>query len=193
TARSLRSQRSHMFGFLSDEVATTPYAGKIIQGAQDAAWDSKKMLLIVNTDRRTDIESAAIEMLLERQVAGIIYATMFHRQVAPPLALSHVPVVLLDCFVEDRSLPSVVPDEVRGGRAATEVLIQKGHRRIGFLNNIDPIPASFGRFVGYKQALADYAIAFDEALVETGESTARGGYDAALVLIHRSAPTALFC
>src|SRR5262249_37293577 len=73
TARSLRSQRSHMFGFLWDEVATTPYAGKIIQGAQDAAWDSKKMLLIVNTDRRTDIESAAIEMLLERQVEGIIY------------------------------------------------------------------------------------------------------------------------
>src|SRR5438034_2325023 len=89
-ARSLRSQRSHMIGFLSDEVATTPHAGKIIQGAQDAAWDSNKMLLVINTGRHTEIEAAAVEMLLERQVEGIIYATMYHRSVTLPLALSHV-------------------------------------------------------------------------------------------------------
>src|SRR6266542_641584 len=113
-ARSLRSQRSHMIGFLSDEVATTPHAGKIIQGAQDAAWESNKMLLVINTGRHTDIEAAAVEMLLERQVEGIIYATMYHRSVTLPLALSRVPVILLNCYVEDRSLPSVVPDELRG-------------------------------------------------------------------------------
>src|SRR5919202_4184065 len=65
-ARSLRSQRSHMIGFLSDEVATTPHAGKIIQGAHDAAWISNKILVVINTGRRAEIEVAAVEMLLER-------------------------------------------------------------------------------------------------------------------------------
>ena len=114
------------------------------------------MLLVINTDSNPDIERVAVEMMLERQVEGLIYATMYHRSVTLPAALRQVPTVLLDCYVEDRSLPSVVPDEVQGGRTATEVLLQKGHRRIGFINNVDPIPATFGRLEGYKQALASY-------------------------------------
>jgi LacI family transcriptional regulator len=37
-ARHMRTQRSQLIGFISDEVATTPYAGHIILGAQEAAW-----------------------------------------------------------------------------------------------------------------------------------------------------------
>jgi LacI family transcriptional regulator len=193
-ARGLRLQRSHMIGFLSDEIATTPHAGKILQGAQDTAWESNKMLLMINTGRHTDIEAAAVEMLLERQVEGIIYATMYHRPVTPPPALFQVPAVLLDCYAEDRSLPSVVPDEVQGGRTATEALLQKGHRRIGFINNVDPIPATYGRLEGYKQALAAYGIPFDAGLVCVGASSAAGGYRCALELMRLpEPPTALFC
>ena len=193
-ARSLRSQRSHLIGFISDEVATTPYAGQIIQGAQDAAWAGNKMLLVINTGRRAEIENAAVEMLLERQVEGIIYATMYHRPVTPPPALLQAPAVLLNCYVEDRSLPSVVPDEVQGGRTATEALLQKGHRRIGFLNEIDPIPASFGRLEGYKQALAAYDVPFDPQLVCVESTSAAGGYRCTMKLMQLpDPPTALFC
>lgn len=193
-ARSLRSQRSHKIALISDEIATTPFAGQIIQGAQDAAWNNKKMLLVMNTARRADLENAAVEMLLEQQVEGIIYATMYHRPVTPPQALFQVPTVLLNCYVEDRSLPSVVPDEVLGGRMATEALLQKGHRRIGFINNIDPIPATYGRLEGYKQALAGYGLPFDPGLVCIGAGSAAEGYRCALELMRLPAPpTALFC
>jgi len=94
--------------------------------------------MIINTDNNLDIERAALKMMLERQVEGLIYATMYHRTVVLP-TITQVPVVLLDCFVADRSLPSVVPDEVQGGRTATDVLLQKGHRRIGFINEIGPL------------------------------------------------------
>jgi LacI family transcriptional regulator len=40
-----------------------------------------------------------------------------------------VPTVLLNCYSEYGSWASVVPDEVSGGRTATEVLLRKGHRR----------------------------------------------------------------
>src|SRR5690242_6359990 len=95
-----------------------------------------------------------------------VYSTMFHRSVAPPPAVSQVPVVLLDCYVDDRSLPSVVPDEVQGSRTATDVLLKKGHRRIGFINNVDPMPAQQDRLEGYKQALAAYDVPFDNRLVQ---------------------------
>src|SRR6202023_1015053 len=35
-ARHMRTQRSKVFGFISDDIATTPFAGQIIQGAQEA-------------------------------------------------------------------------------------------------------------------------------------------------------------
>lgn len=193
-ARGLRLRHSQTIGLISDEIATSSHAGKIIQGAQDAAWAQTKMLLVINTGNNPQLERAAIDMMLERQVEGLIYATMYHRMVVPPLALAQVPTVLLDCYVADRSLPSVVPDELQGGRTATELLLHKGHRRIGFINEVGPLPGMFGRLEGYKQALASYGLPFDPALVRTGTVIAPEGYRCALELMRLDEPpSALFC
>jgi LacI family transcriptional regulator len=193
-ARNMRTQRSNFIGFITDEIATTPFAGATIKGAQDAARSHGCILLLVNTEGVPEVENAAIESMLEHRVAGIAYATMYHRSVIPPTNLAEVPAVLLDCFSEDRSIASVVPDEVGGGRAATEILLSRGHRRIGFINDIDPIPATFGRLRGYQEALAAYGVAFDPNLVTTGRSDSHGGYDSALALMQRpDRPSALFC
>jgi LacI family transcriptional regulator len=166
----------------------------IIKGAQDVALAHGKLLLIVNTGSDATVKETAIEMMLERQVEGIIYAAMYHQEVAVPANMYEGPAILLDCFCADRSLPSVVPDEVQGGRTATEVLLNKGHRRIGFLNSVDPIPAAFGRLEGYKQALKAYDIPFDENLVRFHVTESRGGYLGTLELMQlREPPTAIFC
>ncbi|NTU81965.1 MAG: substrate-binding domain-containing protein [Chloroflexales bacterium] len=193
-ARGLRMQQSHLIGIISDQITTSPHAGRILQGAQDAAWAHSKMLLVVNTSDNLDIEHAALQMMLERQVEGLIYATMYHRQVLPPPALAQVPAILVDCYLADRSLASVVPDEVQGGRVATDLLLRKGHRRIGFINKVGPLPAMFGRLEGYKQALAAYGVPFDPGYVRAGTVIAQEGYCLALELLQLpERPSALFC
>lgn len=193
-ARNMRTQRSNFIGFITDVIAITPHAGAIIKGALDAARAHDKSLLLVNTEAAPAVEHEAIETMLEHRVAGLIYATMWHRPVDPPASLREVPTVLVDCFSPDRSLASVVPDEVGGGRTATEILLRKGHRRIGFINNVDPVPATVGRLQGYQQALAAYGVPFDAGLIRTGTSDARGGYAGALDLMQQTdRPTALFC
>lgn len=193
-ARALSQQRSHTIGFISDEIATSSHAGAIIQGAQDAAWANEKMLLVINTGGDQRLEQRAVEMMLERQVESLIYATMYHHPVVLPFNERDVPLVLLDCFVGDRSIPSVVPDEVQGGYIAVAALIARGHRRIGFINNIDPIPATSGRLEGYRQALTAAGIPFDPALVRVDMSTGAGGRRcAAELLALPERPTALFC
>ena len=193
-ARGLRSSRTHTIGFVTDQIAITPYAGKIFEGAQDVAWEHNKILVLVNTKGVPDVEQAAVDMLLEQQVEGIIYATMYHRAVNLPDSFREVPTVLLDCFSTDRSLPSVVPDEVSGGQQATEILLEKGHRRIGFINNKDQIPATTGRLEGYQKALSAYGVPFDESLVCADESIPNGGYRCTQKLMQLpDPPTALFC
>lgn len=193
-ARSLRSSKSQLIGFISDEIATTVHAVQIVRGAQDAAWDQDKLLLVVNTGGNQQIKNAAVRIMLEHQVDSIIYATMYHRIARPPAPLHGVPCVLVDCYAEDGSYPSVVPDEVQGGRTATETLLKKGHSRVGFLNNIDPIPANFGRLNGYRAALAAAGLPFDANLVTRSISSAAGGYEATLALMQQTdPPTAIFC
>lgn len=195
-AQGLRRKRTNTIGFITDEIATTPYAGQIIEGAQDAAWEYERILLVINTKKNPMIETQAIEMLMDRKVDGMIYATMYHRPVIPPKALREITTVLLDCFDEDRSYPSVVPDECRGGYEATQYLLEKGHRQIGFINNWHDIPATIGRLQGYRDALTDFGIILDERLVYTipNENESLQGYDGTQHLMRLpNPPTAIFC
>lgn len=194
TAKLLRTSRSHTIGFITDEIASTPFAGNIIKGAQDSAWSKDKILMIVNTGKNQKIMDSAIEMMLERQVEGIIYAAWSHQAVSPSAKLREVPAVLVDCYSTDRRWPSVVPDEVAGGRTATEALIDKGHQRIGFINLHLGLPATSGRLEGYKQALAEHGLDYEESLAPYSDGTANGGYRRALELVQISdPPTAIFC
>jgi LacI family transcriptional regulator len=193
-ARGLRAQRTHTIGFISDEIATTPYAGRTIQGAQDLAWEYQSLILLVNTSGDDEMRLAAINNILDRRVDAIIYATMYHRECHPPDIIHQVPTVLLDCFVADHSLPSVVPDEVLGGYQATRHLLQEGHKRVGFINDVHTVPAAIGRLQGYSQALAEFGLPFDDSLVTHGRSEQAGGYDGVMTLMSLDQrPTALFC
>lgn len=193
-AKGLRTSQSHTIGLISDEVAFTPYAGGIIKGAHDLSRANGKILVMVNTDGDPAAAASAAETMLARRVEGIIYTTMYHRAVHPPDSIKEVPAVLLNCYCADRSLPSVVPDEVTGGREATEALLRKGHRRIGLLNVGRFIPAAVRRLEGYKQALAAYGVPFDPALVQAGNSMADSGYRGAHEVMRLpEPPTALFC
>jgi LacI family transcriptional regulator len=193
-ARGLRLKRSSTIGFVSDRIATTPFAGQIILGAQEEAAKHDLLLLMLNTGGDPELERREIELLLQRQVDGVLYASMYHRVVQVPEQLRSVPTVLLDARTDNPAVPSVVPDEVQGGFTAVHELLRHGHRRIGFLNNVDDIPATHGRLAGYRQALSEAGVAFDPRLVVTETSDAAGGYRAALTLLQRAErPTALFC
>ena len=193
-ARGLRTKRSNLIGLLSEEIATTPHAGRIILGAQDAARAHDFTLVLINTERRPGSAGHGIDALLQRQVDGVLYATMFHREIDVPGSLVGTPTVLIDSSSTGRAVPSVVPDEVGGAIAAVTELLDHGHRRIGFVTNHEDVPATRGRLDGYQRALASRDVAFDSSLVVAAESEPKGGYEAARALLSRpDGPRALFC
>jgi LacI family transcriptional regulator, galactose operon repressor len=193
-ARGLRTQRTRMIGFLSDRVSTTPFAGRMILGAQQAAAEAGSLLVLLNSGGDPELEEREVEALLERQVDGIVYASFYHRIVTPPRSLEGTPVVLLDARTADGSISSVVPDEVGGSRAAVEELLAAGHRHIGFINNCDDIPARSLRLAGFRQASEVYGVPFDGSLVVERQSNAAGGFSGAIDLLTRATrPTGLFC
>lgn len=202
SARSLRTAASNMVGFATDEVITTPFAVDIIRGAQDTLSQYGKVMITINTGYDSQAMQKSMEVLLERRVEGIVYAAMFHREVDIPAQLvERIPVVLANCFSKDQSLPSVVPDEISGGYNATKALLDAGHTRIGFVNlsrawgtPIAPRPASDGRLAGYKKALAEANILYDEDLLHYTDQRPTSSYEKTLELMQLDAPpTAIFC
>lgn len=193
-ASGLRNQRSQILGLVSDEITTTPFAGAMIRGAQDAAYERGYVLMVVNSGRDPELENREIRTLQQHQVDGIVYARMYHQGVSLPAELSTLPTVLLDAASADRSISSVVPDEVAAAETAVEALIEAGHTRIGMLSNIDNIPATHGRLQGYRNALDRHGLPFNPELVTAGVPDTPSGREAALELLQRpERPTGLFC
>lgn len=191
-AKTLVSGTSKFIGLVADGVATTPFAGQIIHGAQDEAWKHGYALLIANTEGNGELEQDAIKMMLEYKVRGILYSTWFHRQTEIPEPLREAEFVLVNCFSDEPGTRAVVPDEVQGGRSATEILLRNGHRRIAFINATIPAPAKDGRLAGYREALEDAGVAFDPGLVMEAYPDQEGGYGATAELLKRDV-TAVYC
>ena len=195
-ARALRTQRSGMIGFISEEIATTPHAGRIILGAEEAARARGYNLMIINSTSTgtDDSRESDVADLLDRQVDGILYATMYHRKLAVPKNLATLPSVLVDSEDISQTVSCVIPDEFGGARSAVQTLIEAGHSRIGMINNTDDVPATHSRLQAFRETLAAAGLPFHEDLVQSEHSEVPGGYEAALRLLGTdSRPTAVFC
>src|SRR3569833_4287 len=105
-SRSLRTGTTHTIGFVSDTEATTPIAGDLIMGALAAARDRGYLLLIAETEGDGALEQELLEAMIDRQVDGIVFATMYTRKAVVPKLLRSRRAVLLHA-VPSRPAPLV--------------------------------------------------------------------------------------
>jgi LacI family transcriptional regulator len=168
-ARSLRTRKTATIAFVSDIVATTRFAGDMIRGALDAAREHDHVLLIAETQGDETIEQQAIEAMLDRQVDGMIYASMATRQLSVPSGMLGRPVVLLNATnaEPDQLLPSIRPDDRAAGYAVASALLEAGHRDGIMLVGRNEVKerdprislAAGARLEGITQAMADHGTA----------------------------------
>ena len=221
-ARNLRLQRTRTIGLVTDFIASTPFAGRVVLGAQDEAWKDGHLLLLVNTDGNKQVEDVAVRALVDRQVDGLVYAAMDWRPVDLPASFTEVPSVLANCWDGaaaapygstrirpgeqdrlERGHPSVGPSEFYGGRLAAQAVVAAGHREIAFLGGPQHHPATVERESGFRQVLREARIpvrrgwvCYDEHGIEAGYvgGHIEGGFaNAAKLLDSGARPTAFLC
>ena len=193
-AKSLRGGKTDLIGFITDNIEDTPFIVDIIRGVQDTALEYDKTLIVMDAKDDGETEQKIFRLMEQWQVGGIIYATSIHREIIVEKYFFSVPLVLVDCYSKKGEISSVVPNEIQGGYIATKALLEKGHKRIGFINGPEGLPASRGRLEGYRKAIDECDIQFDPSLIRTGDWWQESGYDNTLALLTlRDAPTAIFC
>lgn len=166
-AQMTRRKKSGIIGFIADELLRVPYTFDLIRGAQDLAWQHNKELMVLNVNVNKYSVDGAVNHLFEHRAEGIIYASMYHREVSLPPQFSDVPTVLANCYDSNNIYPSIVPDEQEAAREITTNMLCKGYKRIAFLNLNENIIAAKLRRKGVEQAFDDANEPRDNLVIES--------------------------
>lgn len=188
-ARGLRTRKTRTIGFVSDVVATTRFASGLIRGALAAAEAAEHVVLVAETGGEPAREAEAVGALLDRQVDGIIFATMRARELFVPDLPDGTPAIMLNA-TNARHPRSVLPDEYAGGRAAVRRLIDAGHRdRIVLFGQNDEVERDLFRSVtvaqrvqGMRDEMSAHGLTFATE-VSIWDWEPEHGYDAATALL----------
>jgi LacI family transcriptional regulator len=168
-ARNIRTSRSGVIGLMTDVVSTTPNSVDLIRGIQDRISTARQSLLIANTSGTIEEEQKIWRTFQEHRIDGVLFATMYHRHIkfAPPARA--MPTVLVNCSDADcPDVPSVVPDDYQGGRAAAAHAIAQGHRMIGFITLNPLIIAAKLRGAAFCDVMAEHGLAVRNDWVRPG-------------------------
>ena len=134
TARTLRSNRSFTIGVVGDSIMSTPYANQMIKAIQDTVWPHGYMPLMVGTEGDQKREKEALDALVSRDVEGILFGAMFHRERHVNSSVSGTPVFGFNLRSDDPQTTTFVPDDEGGAVVATELLLKAGHTRIAHIS-----------------------------------------------------------
>ncbi|MCC9089224.1 MULTISPECIES: catabolite control protein A [Bacillus] len=192
-ARGLASKKTTTVGVIIPDISSIFYS-ELARGIEDIATMYKYNIILSNSDQNTDKELHLLNTMLGKQVDGIVFMGGNITDVlVEEFKRSPVPIVLAASVEEQAQTPSVNINYEQAIYDSVQLLIEKGHKRIAFVSGpmSEPIN-SVRKLAGYKRALEEAGIAFDDVLVAEGDYSYDSGIEALANLLEQSdKPTAV--
>ncbi|WP_345808013.1 catabolite control protein A [Bacillus pumilus] len=192
-ARGLASKKTTTVGVIIPDISSIFYS-ELARGIEDIATMYKYNIILSNSDQNTDKELHLLNTMLGKQVDGIVFMGGNITDVlVEEFKRSPVPIVLAASVEEQAQTPSVNINYEQAIYDSVQLLVEKGHKRIAFVSGpmSEPIN-SMRKLAGYKRALEEASIAFDDALVAEGDYSYDSGIESlAHLLEHSDKPTAV--
>jgi LacI family transcriptional regulator len=175
----------------------TLWATAILTGVEEAAHRVGTSVVVsaVRGLHRKRPDRRWLESLADRRSDGVL---LILSDLSPDqqalLADLRIPVVILDpAGTPGPTVPSVGATNWNGGLAATEYLLQLGHRRIAVIGGPGEVLCSRARIDGYRAAMNRAGVRIPAGYVRHGDFRRRSGYRETLALLGLAQPpTAIF-
>jgi LacI family transcriptional regulator len=186
TAKNLRQQTTRTAGLI---VSTFPdsFVTQMVYGIEERAREMGYNILLVNTKENKNYEEESINLLHSKMVDGIIISpTSNDIGYLERFTNSNFPIVQVNRYDSKlKNSPRVTGDNYQTGYDATMHLLKHGHKKIGFIYAVPNVSTVLDRLQGYKDALKQYNLPFNESYLEIGHATVDGGASAVKSLLDR--------
>jgi len=180
-ARNLRKQQTNTIGFMVHELRSN-FINSVLAGVEQVTTEAGYDLIIAHSLESYAREAANAKNLFHKRVDGLITSLAFDTKDLDhfrPFSEKGVPVIFFDRVEKNSDYTVVVIDNHRCGYQATRHLISQGCSRIVHVTSSLVRNVYAERYRGYRDALADNGIPFDEELVMINDLSEKAGIESA--------------
>jgi LacI family transcriptional regulator len=167
-ALSLKERRSRSIGVIVCEIANS-YFSQSINGIESIAYNNGYNVIIAQSRESFDREVLNLQYLTSRSIDGLIISISTETTDFSYLKELHqkgMPIVFFDRIVSEIDTHKVIADNFKGAYEATTHLIKSGYKQIATVSNPALLSITKERLAGYKAALQDHDIAFNDNRVK---------------------------
>lgn len=192
-ARGLASKKTTTVGVIIPDISSIFFA-ELARGIEDIATMYKYNIILSNSDQNKEKELHLLNTMLAKQVDGILFmGGNITEEHVNEFQKSDVPIVLAATIEENHLIPSVNIDYEQAAFEAVTHLLDKGHTRVAYVTGPANDPINEKKLEGYRRALEEHGIAYDEALVVEGDYSYDSGIEAYEKIAElEEKPTAVF-
>ncbi|MDM0111214.1 LacI family DNA-binding transcriptional regulator [Variovorax sp. J22R133] len=193
-AGELRGRTSKTIGVIVNDL-TNPFFAEILVGVERKLVEAGYIVLMAHTNEDVERQDQVLRTMREQGAAGLVLCPAYGtpRTLPKEVEAWGMPLVVMIRTLGPGKYDFAGADNERGIYAATRHLLEAGHTRIGFLGGRTGVVLE-QRLKGFRAALAEHQLAFDEDLLVPAQPTRKGGYDTMSALLDKKPqPTAAVC
>ena len=174
-ARSLVMRKSNLVGVIVEDIGIE-YMAQLIRGIEEIGRVYKYDILLSSSyGEETSLENS-IDFLATKQVEGLVIITEnISAEVLVKLRERRIPFVLLDKYHVYKNVHSVKIDYKKEEYKLIKSLIDEGHEKIAYINDINDNIVNKNMVEGYRQALKESS--FEEFIVNIDNNKSDDGYN----------------
>lgn len=148
---------------------TNPFYAGLTQGVEDGLREHGLHVSVASSAENPDSEwTLARGLASQRCLAVIVVSAMEDHSRYVQLQQGGTPVVFVDRRARGLEADSVILDNVTGGRAAAQHLLDHGHHRIAYVGDYDWLPTQRDRVIGFGEAMEAHGVTDWRNLVRSG-------------------------
>jgi LacI family transcriptional regulator len=194
-AQSLKNNRTSTIGIIVPEIKHD-FFSSAISGIEEVAYQSGYTIILCQSNESFEREVINTNMLMHHRVAGVIVSISQNTKRGDhfrDLIERGIPLVFFDRACEEVKASKVVIDDAKCAYDAVSYLIKKGYKRIAHFAGPIGLEICKKRLNGYKEALKNAKLHFEESLIQYGGLHEQDGYNSMEFLLKKKLiPDAIF-
>lgn len=197
-ARSLSSQKTMTFGVLipkTEQLFLDNYIAQVLSGISDVAQENDYRIMLVPINHSSSNGGCYLNYVRSKLFDGLILLkAKIDDPNLPKLAKTNFPFVLINYRKYSDNYNFVDSENVKGAELAMKHLVDKGHRKIAFVEGTMDETNSRDRLQGYKNSIEKFNLVDREDYIICGQFDRNIAYQRAAQLLDLDdKPTAIFC